>query len=391
VLLDVRTMMLMAVGITAVLAFCLAISLQHHRAPVGDSARCWIRGTALQSLAWLAFALRDQIPDVLSVLLGNLLICLAYAEYPRALRVFRGSTRRWHTPQLIALCVVPPVVLYTWLTPSVTLRTVTTSMIELVLLALGAREAVCKSPRPWPTSHRITAVTFICGAALLLVRIVYEAVNPQLLASGIAVTPMQCLTFGYMALAPVLLTFGFVLMCTDYTRAELEKLAATDPLTGVLNRRMLGQLAERHIASALRYGQALSVLLIDVDRFKSINDAYGHEVGDQVLQHVVKAVQQQLRPGDLVGRVGGEEFLIVLGDTDAGEAALVAERLRIAVTALDLPQRGVPLALSISIGVASLGDRAAGFDELVRHADRAMYLAKRGGRNRVVTGEIEAA
>jgi len=388
VLFDVRTAMLMAAGITTMLALCLAVTLRRYRAPVGQATMLWIRGTVLQALAWIALSLRGEVPDLVSVLIGNLLICLAYAEYPRALRALHGDAGPWYLPPAIAVWVLLPVVFYTWITPSVPMRTVTTSAVVLILLLLAVREAVCTSPRPWPTSHRITAVTFLVGAAILLVRIVFEATNSQPLTSGIADTPMQSLTFGYLTLAPVIATFGFVLMCSETTRAELEKLAATDPLTGVLNRRMLEQLAHSHIAHATRHGHALSVLLLDADRFKDINDAHGHDIGDMVLQSIVRVVQKQLRPGDLIGRLGGEEFVVILSETDAVEATQVAERLRGAVSNLELTEGGEPLALSISIGVATLGDHGPDFPELLRRADRAMYLAKRGGRNQVVTGEI---
>lgn len=387
-LFDVRTVMLMAAGITAMLALCLAMTLSRYRAPVSRATALWVRGTVLQSLAWIALCLRDEIPDLVSVLLGNLLICLAYAEYPRALRALHGDTRDWYLPQAIAVWVLLPVVFYTWITPSVPMRTVTTSAFVLVLHGLAVREAVCTSPRPWPISHRITAATFLIGAAMLLVRMAFEAMNPQPLTSGLAVTPMQSLIFSYLTLAPVIATFGFVLMCSETTRAEFEKLAATDPLTGVLNRRMLEQLAHNHIAHATRHREDLSVLLLDADHFKDINDAHGHDVGDHVLQSVVRVVQKQLRPGDLIGRLGGEEFAVILSETGAPEALGVAERLRSAVARLDLYASGSPLALSVSIGVATLGDHGQDLHELLRRADRAMYVAKRGGRNRVVTGDM---
>lgn len=388
-LFDVRTVMLMTAGITGLLALCLAVTLARYRAPVGDAARLWVRATALQSLAWLAFSQRDLIPDVFSVLVGNFLICLAYAEYPRALRVFHGDTSAWPAPRWIAAAVVIPVVLYTWIMPSVALRTVTTSAVVMILLLLAGRETVRAAPRPWPTSHTITLAVFFGGAALLLVRMVFETLSTQPLTSGVAATPMQVITFSYMSLVPVIATFGFALMCSEYTRAELEKLAATDPLTGTLNRRMLEQLANEQIALAQRHERPVSLLLLDADRFKTINDVHGHDVGDIALKNVVASARQHLRPGDLIGRLGGEEFLVLLIDTRSDEATQIAERLRAAVAALDLRVRGESLSLSISIGVATLGEHGDDFHELVRRADRAMYLAKRGGRNRVVTGETE--
>jgi diguanylate cyclase (GGDEF)-like protein len=181
---------------------------------------------------------------------------------------------------------------------------------------------------------------------------------------------------------PVLASFGFVLMCNDRSQADLERLAATDPLTGVLNRRMLEELVAGQLADARRHLRPLSVLLIDADHFKAINDEFGHEAGDHALRALVGAVRPQLRPNDLIGRLGGEEFVVVLGATQAPEAMQVAERLRAAVAALPLLVGGRHVALSVSIGVATQeAQEPDDFGALLRCADGAMYAAKRAGRN----------
>jgi diguanylate cyclase (GGDEF)-like protein len=194
-----------------------------------------------------------------------------------------------------------------------------------------------------------------------------------------ASTPMQGLMFGYSALAPIIATFGFVLMYSEHSRAELEKLAATDPLTGALNRRMLEQLLTAQLADIRRHPRPLSVLMLDVDKFKTINDSFGHDVGDTVLKAVVATSRLQLRPGDLIGRLGGEEFLIVLDNTGEAEAVQIAERLRATIANLNLVDADRRVPLSISIGVASRKSERSDFGELVRRADRAMYAAKSGG------------
>lgn len=387
-LIDVRTAMLLTAGITFLLSIALAFTLWRQRGPQRQAAVLWVYGTALQPVAWLLLGLRDLIPDLLSVLLGNILICLAYAQYSRALHAFNSNSGSWHLPNWIALSVIAPVAAYTWPQSNVPMRTVVTSTIVLLLFLIATYEAL-RAPRPRSASRLITASTFLLGALLLLARAVFEAVNPAPLTSGMASTPMQGLMFGYAALVPVIATFGFVLMCSEHARAELETLAATDPLTGSLNRRMLEQLVTTQLAEARRRPRPLSVLLLDVDKFKNINDNFGHDVGDMVLKAVVAASRLQLRPGDLIGRLGGEEFLIVLDDTGETEAVQVAERLRAAIAGLDLGEGDYRVPLSISIGVASRKSERSDFGELVRRADRAMYAAKSAGRNRVVTGEIE--
>ncbi|HEX8961941.1 MAG TPA: diguanylate cyclase [Rhodocyclaceae bacterium] len=165
---------------------------------------------------------------------------------------------------------------------------------------------------------------------------------------------------------------------------ELEKLAQTDFLTGLANRRHFMMLAEQELSRTQRYGGPLSVFMIDVDHFKTVNDTHGHKVGDLVLQTLGKVCRQALRDIDIVGRMGGEEFGVVLPHTDHEDALEAAERLRRAVAEAQVSiEHGLPLRITVSIGVASL-DGAAGMnvDTLLSQADQALYRAKAGGRNR---------
>ncbi|WP_293761047.1 GGDEF domain-containing protein [uncultured Aquitalea sp.] len=165
-------------------------------------------------------------------------------------------------------------------------------------------------------------------------------------------------------------------------RESLMRLARTDELTGLLNRRaVMGEL-ELQIARAQRYGGALAVLMMDLDHFKAINDEHGHAAGDLALKEVSAALREVSRRTDLLGRVGGEEFLVVL-PAMAPEAALVAaERLRNAVAGLQVTWEGKPLQLSLSIGIAF--HRAEDVaDNLLRRADDVLYQAKHLGRNQI--------
>lgn len=388
-MLDVRTAMLLTSAITLVLSLCLLLTFRHSRRPVLQATRLWVWGTALQPAAWLLLSLRDRVPDVLSILVGNALILFAYAQYPRALAAFNGA-RPSQLPSLLAACALPPVAFYTWLEPSVPVRTVVTSAVLLALFGLTLQQILRCGVRVG-AGRGMLAVTFACGAGILLVRLVFETFNPVPLTSGLAVTPMQSMLFGYAALAPVLATFGFFQISSERVRAELETLAATDPLTGLLNRRMLEDLVNGLLAESRRHGRPLSVLLLDIDRFKDLNDHHGHEAGDYALKALARTARELLRPGDLIGRIGGEEFLVVLAAAGEHEAMQVAERLRASVAALDLRHGEAHLLLSISIGVATLSTYTRDFPDLVRSADQAMYAAKRGGRNRVVSGEFPRA
>jgi diguanylate cyclase (GGDEF)-like protein len=169
----------------------------------------------------------------------------------------------------------------------------------------------------------------------------------------------------------------------------LERETFTDPLTGVFNRRYLDRRLNEEVATARRYGLPLSVLLLDLDNFKQINDEQGHQIGDQVLIAAGGIVSSELRASDILARYGGEEFLVIAPHTALLKAAEQAERLRNRVENHDFRLQNesgkvVKLRLTISIGVASFGDGLDNVDRLVYAADENLYRAKREGRNRVV-------
>jgi diguanylate cyclase (GGDEF)-like protein len=172
---------------------------------------------------------------------------------------------------------------------------------------------------------------------------------------------------------------------------QMERLATTDGLTGLLNRRTFNAQLTARLREAQRYRRPLSLLLLDVDHFKKVNDTYGHPAGDAVLRGVAQLAQQQARETDLVARYGGEEMALVLPETDARGALVIAERIRATVAAAQHPTEQGALKVTLSVGVATwpgAGEDAAG---LIESADRALYRAKQGGRNRVEAARGRAA
>lgn len=165
--------------------------------------------------------------------------------------------------------------------------------------------------------------------------------------------------------------------------AELRRLATTDTLTGTLNRRQFFSLATRELVRVRELEKGLAGLMVDIDHFKAINDRHGHAVGDKALKHVVGRLRAGIRRVDLIGRLGGEEFAIILPEI-AGEAALqVAERLRGSVEAKPLLHDGMPICMTVSIGLSMARDTDRGIEQIIARADGRLYRAKEGGRNRV--------
>jgi diguanylate cyclase (GGDEF)-like protein/PAS domain S-box-containing protein len=166
--------------------------------------------------------------------------------------------------------------------------------------------------------------------------------------------------------------------------AELTRLATTDVLTGVDNRRSFMEKAEHEITRAQRYGVAFTMMIMDIDFFKSINDKYGHQAGDIVLQKMAQAVKSALRDSDIFGRIGGEEFAIVLIEAEQKTALLTAERIRSLIETLDIKTEKETVQITVSIGLTFFksGDDMS---TLSKRSDEALYSAKRSGRNRVVS------
>ena len=164
----------------------------------------------------------------------------------------------------------------------------------------------------------------------------------------------------------------------------LEDLARTDSLTGLANRQALMERAKGEFSRARRYSRALSVIMIDIDHFKSINDKYGHAGGDEVLRQLGQQCQSRLRDSDFLGRIGGEEFALLLPDTPQDKATHVAERMReeLSETSIMLND-DIKLNITASFGVAAMNKDDPDFNTVLQRADAALYEAKHGGRNQV--------
>ena len=380
--LDIRTTIMIAAGLALLVGVSLRYVLRDHPASLWPSIRLWIIGTVLQPTAWVMYGMRDSIPDLVSMVFANALLSFAFAKQVQAVRTFveRPVNRVLIYSPVVATALLE--LLFTYGVPNMRWRTVTVSAVFCAQMLCGV-VALLDWSQPRRRSHILTASAFLTLAGVLVARLIYEGLRDGSLTSAFAQTPMQTVVFAFAAFFPTVATLGFVLMCSDRLHQELERQATVDSLTGISNRRTLGELATRAIASAHRHKRNLAVLLLDADHFKRINDVYGHEVGDEALQMIAATLQCTLRSEDLLGRLGGEEFVVVLPDAGAAAAMASAERLRHAIETAEFKawHRRIPLCVSVGVAVIDDGDD---FACLLRRADQAMYAAKRAGRNRVV-------
>lgn len=379
---EVNTLFLLTIDVEAILGLLLLL--------------VWVQNTRVHAVAWWAtahlmratsvmlYGLYGSVPDLVSIDLPNVILFSSFGVTWNGARVFNG--RNALPGSLIAGAAV-------WLLASQWVdagefRGQLSAMIIAAYAWLTAYEFWRGRSEPlvsrWPA-----IVLFITHGAMFLLRtplnaLVHGHESDTILASA---------WLSVLSLEAFLMTIAtaFILLAMSKERTELrhKTAAMTDPLTGLLNRRAFLQDAEALLQQQIARDRPIGVLLIDLDHFKSINDRFGHAVGDKVLQIFAKTTRSNLRQTDLVGRLGGEEFTVVLADASVDNAYLVADRLRKAFATNAATIDSQPLNATASIGVSVIVDPSQDLAHLIMLADQALYLAKARGRNRVEVAPIE--
>lgn len=186
--------------------------------------------------------------------------------------------------------------------------------------------------------------------------------------------------------APLALVAYVTTMLYSDTRlamAKIKRLSETDELTGILNRRAFAAFSAHTVNLSQRYGRIFSIIMMDSDSLKAVNDAHGHEAGDELIKFMVRHAQSELRKPDLLARYGGDEFVLLLPDTHAEGARLTAERIRERIANTPLRISGKPITTTASLGVASFPDHGKDYQRVLEAADNALYQSKSQGKNRV--------
>jgi len=354
----------------------------------------WSAFSALSVLAFLLFVLAKPGPDAplaeLARATGNISTVLAMIALQRGIWLFIGGPLR-NAGHLAVLAVA---LLASWLglDPAAGPLRISVLCGVLAVLSLGIARDLHRHARgtvhmrwPWVLSAApLIACTLYVGRGLRAL-LVPGAVPVEMAGDSIL---NIAFAFVYAVVVP---SFHATLMALVVTRlvADLQRLSRHDGLTGLLNRRALEDLLAAQVQRSRRNAEPFCLLMLDVDHFKSINDRFGHAVGDQVLKHLSAVLLGHVRAVDRVGRFGGEEFVVLLPGLALAAALPLAERLRHAIAAEPLAHVDAAIALSASIGIAEWGGAGEEPSRLLVRADAALYQAKQHGRDRVASATMD--
>jgi diguanylate cyclase (GGDEF)-like protein len=382
--LDINTLFFLTMHVEAILGLLLFLAWVQN---LGMRAMAWW-GAAhlLRSLSVALYGMYGAVPDFVSIDLAGALLFTSYGVTWTGARVFSGRA-----PQPIMLVAGAAA----WILFNQFIGPAENEIRYLFCAAIVAGYAWAAGFELWRGRHeglvsRWPAIVLLFAqGALFLLRtplnslLPYTSKGPELTSAWLTVLSPEVLLFT--------ISTAFVLLAMGKERAELghKTAALLDPLTGLSNRRGFMQDAEAIARIHLQRGRPVAAFLIDMDHFKSINDRFGHAAGDRVLRLFGDVCREKLRSTDFVGRIGGEEFAVMLADASRDNAFLVAERIRSAFEVIGATLDGEPLGATLSIGVAISQDPAQDLAALLRQADRAVYRAKNRGRNRVELAPLD--
>jgi len=340
----------------------------------------WAAYAALSALTWSLLALNLGSPPPVAALIG---VC-AVVALRRGIRLFIGRPFGWTAPALAVALVLAAGALG----ESPDWRPLQAAVNFGVLAALYLATALdlrrhARDDLQW-RFPLLLSLPVLLGALAFGSRALRALLDPASVLGQM--NAHSALNVGSaLSYIVLVLLMHATLTALVVTRllSQLQRLARRDPLTGLLNRRGMHAALDRHVQRRRRAADRFSVLMIDIDHFKAVNDRHGHDTGDRALAHVAWLMSQALGPADLPGRYGGEEFVVLLPAATLEQAQAQAERLRQRVRSQPLALDGGPLALSVSIGVAEWAGPDEDMARLLARADEALYRAKHQGRDRV--------
>ena len=383
---DLKTIIFMSMLLTFMLSMLLAITRSHHKGVNGPGY--WAVGNLVIGLGMVLVLMQLEAPKAI-FLPGMALIGGGLSLYINGIQAFIGKNPDHRIPIAAFIILALIDAYFMFIHHNMQLAIVLSALIFSAIYLYSARLTFSRDEGLVGNLFWIISSLYLLMALLMLGRSVYASRASAVIFESFAAWPINAYTFMLGAVAQFFISSLFVLILSYKLNQNLESIATVDGLTSILNRRGIEDAALKMQDMCKRINLSMTVILIDIDHFKKVNDKYGHLVGDDVLRHIAKVVAGILRASDVFGRYGGEEFCAFLPNTTEGDAIGLAERIRAGVEGSPLkldPQlaRGA-IKTTISIGVADSVRAGYDFKGLVAAADGALYSAKKGGRNQVVS------
>jgi len=381
---DIRTLFLVlgSVDVLQVIVFFLLYLVNRAYKGIG----WWVLGSALSAAGLGLILLQDAVSIGLisNFSTGALLISGRIFLYIGVMRFLDKQENR-----TIAISVFAVFSLflfyYSYVNNDIAARTVIVSAAAAAMALLTADRLFINKARPIAASANFTAAVLLASGCYFMLRAVLTLISsPVNSFFSPALTPTVVLLL--LLIEGILLPFGFIIMINQRLVGRLNQLAVRDELTGIYNRRVFMETADRELARFLRYHTLFSFIKIDLDRFKLINGRYGRRLGDRVLRELAGTLSMRVRKVDIVGRLGGEKFGVVLPETGESGARQAALRLHAALKQMDIrSDSGEQVKLKFSMGVSAVTDGDSSLDMLMARADAALDMAQQHGRDRVET------
>jgi len=387
-LLDIRTFAISTALILSILAVVMLVYQTHRK--IYRGFRSWVWAQIMFALAYLMFGTRNILPDLFSIIIGNSVLLAGFFFARQGYRKFfdrHPYTKR--SDIILLVLVILSLFVFTYVYTSYQIRTIIISIVACWVCMQITWELVWDVPNEMKPGAFFGAFFFELVSLITLHRM-YEAITqpeqvdfllPTL--ANISIYALAIFVATASSFAALMLTSTRLELELKMTQDELELLANTDPLTGLYNRRYFKEVAQQEFVRARRFNQSFGILFADLDHFKSINDTYGHDRGDAVLAHIAHIIKRQVRQVDVVARLGGEEFIVLLIQSNEQSIPDVARRVREAIEKNIVEMDGDNIQCTVSIGISSLSSEDNSIEDIIKRADSAMYVAKENGRNRV--------
>ncbi|HKX83296.1 MAG TPA: diguanylate cyclase [Pyrinomonadaceae bacterium] len=352
----------------------------------------WTIGNLLASVGFFLLGLRGAIPDFFSILVGNACVFIHLIFSLEGIRRFVGLTQTRYFDIAMVVLLLGPLTYFTYIDNSIYSRIFVISVLSAIVAGRGGYELYRKIERDVRFGYGLMIVLYFSFAAFMLIRagLTYRFSDFSSVNDFFRPDWIQSVSFMGLILFVLGWTFGFVVLNSQRIESDLkqaqqslEELAATDFLTGLHNRRNFFRLAENEIKHASRFRHNLSLIAFDVDHFKAVNDTFGHPAGDKLLIAISELFKDRLRTTDILGRLGGEEFVALLPYTDLEQAKTLAEYLRTTIEANSIESENGTIKVTASFGVTELTGVDPDVATLLERADKLLYGAKRSGRNQI--------